>query len=252
MSYRKILAFNNFAGVCFIKITKNNEWKDSKIFRIYGFLKTFLVICGLSAFIFSKEFKAKMFNKEAVELNQYSKFSRIILQVAVQCFYLCGIVITFIQYFRRKQVMLFLKAITEFDLSKSSKIKLVKSCITSLIINIGITAITVLIRNLKILKNDYLPSYILWFLSTQLYLILTAIFAFFCNFQEFIIIALKEVEENIHDSFCDLKSFENSLINLIKIENFLEVFERNFAFQLTIVAVNYVFSIVTFVSFIIF
>lgn len=244
MNYHKLLAFNNLAGVCYIKITKNNEWKESKFFIYYGVVKNFCVILALVSFVTSTEFKVKMFQKEAVELNQYSKFSKIILRVAVHCFYMCALTLIFTQYFRRKQILLFFKAINDFKLENASKIKLVKACSFTIIFNVGIFAISIFIRNLRILKNDYLPSYILWFLSSQLYLTTVTIFTFFCNFQQFIVIALKEVKANLHDS----KKFEESLTNLIKIEKFLEAFEKNFGFQLTLVSVNNVFSIVTFVS----
>lgn len=249
MSYHKLLTFNNFAGVCYIKITKNNEWIESRFFKYYGFVKTFFIILALISFITSKEFKDKMFRKEAVELNQYSKFSKIILNVAVQCFYMCGLILIFTQYFRRTNIMIFLKQICDFELTNSSKIKLAKACSYSIFINVGIFAISVLVRNLRILKNDYLPTYILWFLSSQLYLIIVTVFTLFCHFQLFILTALREIKENLQDSVLNSRKFEKSLQNLIKIENFFEKFEENFGFQLTLVSVNYVFSIVTFVSF---
>ena len=130
-----------------------------------------------------------------------------------------------------------------------SKIKLIKSCSITTAFNVAILVISVFIRNSRILKNDYLPSYILWFLSSQLYLISVAVFTFFCNFQQFIVIALEEVNENLQDSVWNKEKFEKSLMNLIKIENFLRAFERNFGFQLTLISINYVFSLVTFVSF---
>ncbi|KAL7027069.1 hypothetical protein ACKWTF_005289 [Chironomus riparius] len=124
--------------------------------------------------------------------------------------------------------------------------KLNKACSFSTFVNVGIFAISIVIRNLRILRNDYSPTYILWFLSSQLYLTVVTIFTFFCNFQQFIVIALREVKTSLQESECSTKKFEKSLTNLIKIENFLEAFEKNFGFQLTLVAVNYVFSIVTF------
>lgn len=248
MYYRKLLAFNNFAGVCYIKVTKNNDWIESKLFKYYGILKTFFIVLAFIAFIASKEFKDKMFDKEAVELTQYSNFSKIILHVAVQCFYMCGVILIFIHYFRRKQILIFCKAINDFELRNDSKVKLIKSCSFSIILNLGIFALSVLFRNLRILKNDYLPTYILWFLSCQLYLTIVTVFTFICNFQQFLVAALKEVKENLQQSESNVEMFKKSTSNLIKIENFLKVFEKNFGFQLTLVAVNYVFSIVTFVS----
>lgn len=251
MNYRWLLAFNNFCGVCFIKITNQNEWRESKIFIIIGFLKTILLFILILLFASSEDFKNNLFKEESVLLKEYSEFSKRILNIAAQCLFFCALTISIVQYLRRRKILKFFKAFVEYNLRDESKIKLLKACKSRMIVNLGMNFISIFIRNFRILKNDYPPTYILWFLSTELYLVITSIFIFFCNFQQFIIIALNDIRIELDEYMWNNDKILKLFTKLMKIENFLMAFEENFGLQLTLISTNFVFSIVTYVSFLI-
>jgi len=247
MNYRWLLAFYNFCGVCFIKVTNNNQWKESKIFIIFGFLKIILLFILITLFLLSDEFLKKFFNQEVVQLTKYSEFSKNLLNLGAECFFLCCFIIFGVQFIRRKKIMKFFKAIDAYELKNDSKLKLFKAYKSTMIVNSGMNLIAIFIRNVKILRNDYLPAYIIWFLTIQLYFVIASVFIFFCNFQQFIIVALRNIKDELEIFLWNNKKFDELMTNLIKIDNFMETFENIFGLQLTIISINFVFSTVIYV-----
>ena len=152
------------------------------------------------------------------------------------------------QFFKSKRTQKLLQNVKDYNLKEESRVKFQNACRLRTIFNICILTISTFIRNLKMLRNDYLPAYALWILSGQLFFITNFLLVFFWNFQQFILIALREVKDNLQDSVWNKDKVERCLTNLLKVEIFLEYFEQHFAFQLTLISSNYIFSNITFVS----
>lgn len=243
-----LLAFNNIIGICYIKVSKNGKLKESKFYKKLGIFKIIVILGFMMMFNIYRDSRKQFLKKETILLTKYSEFSKIILGVAVGSFYIGGLILIFAQLFRRNRTLKLLQEVKDFKLNEETKLEFQKACSSRTIFNVLILSISTLIRNLKMLKNDYLPTYAMWMFSAQLFFITTFVLVFFWNFQQFILIALKEVKKNLQESLWNKDKFDESLTNLIKIENLLEYFEHNFGFQLTLISVNNIFSNINFVS----
>lgn len=115
-------------------------------------------------------------------------------------------------------------------------------------LNFGVILGTVLIRDIILFNTSKLLTYLIYYETLQAHLAVLAIINLFCNFQQFIVIALKELKSELENSFLSEKLLKNILENLLRIENFIEAFEKTFGFQMTLVTINGIFLLVTFVS----
>jgi len=249
MNYRWLLILNNLSGISYVQIFSRNKWKESVFLRIYAFVKLLIIIlCRMLILVDGEKIK-KFLRTEKRGLKSYSSFSRNILLLSFNFFRICGCIIIIIQYIRRWKVLRFLKAIESFKLSEESRTKLRNKCIVNTLFNVGVFLVGVLIRNFVLFDTKYLFSYVIYYEILQGHLVILTIINLFCNFQQFIVIALKEVINDIQNNFFSEKRLEKSLESLMKIEHFLQAFEKTFGTQLTLVTVNCVFLFVTFVSF---
>ena len=247
MNYRWLMFINNFCAFCFIKTSKNSELKESKCLKIYGFFKLFIVIIITSSLsVYS--FRKKIYISQARKLKQYSDFSRIIFEIANKYFHVCAYLLLFLQFIRHKRILKFLRQISKYELEAISRQKLKKVCIINSIYYFGILATIIITRNMRILKTKNYYAFIVWFATFQSHLIGLAMLNFVCNFQQFIVIALTEIEQHLINLILKKRTLENILMKFMKIENFLGAFETTFGLQLTLITVNCVFSNVAYVS----
>lgn len=247
MNYRWLTFINNFCGFYFIKTSKNFHFKESKFLKIYGILKFFIVILITTSLSFYS-FRKKIYISQARKLKQYSNFSRIIFDVTNKYFHICAYLLLFLQFLRHKQILKILKQISNYELESASKQKLKKVCIVNSIYYFGILSTVIIIRNMRILKTENYYAFIVWFATFQSHLIGLAMLNFLCNFQQFIVIAMTKIESNLRNQIWEESTLEKIFNSFMKIENFLAAFETTFGLQLTLITVNSVFSIVTYVS----
>ena len=247
MNYRWLLFINNFCGFCFIKTSKNLELKESKCLKIYGIFKFIIVILITTSLSFYSVRK-RIYISEARKLKHYSDFSRIIFEISNKYFHICAYLILLLQFVRRRRILKIFKQISKYELKAASKKKLKKICISNSIYYFGIISTVIIFRNMKVIKTEKFYSYIVWFATFQSHLIGLSTLNFLCNFQQFIVIALTEIEKNLENIIFDEWKLENNLTNYLKIENFLGAFEATFGLQVTFITVNCIFSIVTYVS----
>lgn len=249
MIHRWLLLLCNFSGMTFIKLSNKNEWKESKVFKFFGITKIISTISLYLSFTFIKDLRSKIFVKDVVEQKPYSDFSKKILNTSIVYFHICGLTLLIIQYVRRKKITNFFKLIQNYKLKKESIIKYQRACILNTLFNIGLLITAQFVKNFRLLRKDCFLAYFISFLTMQTQLIVLSLFNFVCNFKQFIVIALREERESLNRIVWNNKNLDIHLTNLMKIENCLEAFEENFGLQLTLITVNYMFSIVTFVSF---
>lgn len=114
--------------------------------------------------------------------------------------------------------------------------------------NVGVFMTGVLIRQFILYDITYFPSYMVCFGIIQSNLVIHATFNLICNFQHFVVLALREVKERLQNLPWNNENLETSLEDFGKIEKIIETFESIFGLQMTLISVNIVFSVVTFVS----
>lgn len=249
MNYHWLIILNNIAGITCIKFPNRNRWKESKFLKNYSLTKIIIIILILPIITFSTEVRKVILKPDVLNLKYFSPLTRIVLITSVQYFNVCGVIILIIHYARRKQVIKFIKIIDEFNLQDESRKKLQKLQILNTILSFGLFTLGNLLRLFRLMKSDQFISYLIWLILFQPHLAILSILSFFANFQQFIIIALKEVHENLEKFVINKKNLEKHLTNLIKIENFLANFEKIFGPQLTLITVNCIFSITGNVSY---
>lgn len=241
--------YNIVCGLYYSKFNKSKkEWSELKFLKLIMYSRVISIIIFYTFFGISADFRNKFFKPDVLDLIHYSTFSKVILRYSINFLNFCGFLLIIIQYVRRKEITKFVKAIESFTLSDQSQVELRKKCIFDVTLNTVIVAGSIVFRNLRIFRNDYLPVIIVWIVSCQTYFIILSLLNFFSNFNQFIVIALRDTQKNLRDVVWNVKKLEESLINLVKIENFVEEFEKNFGLQLTTVTVNYTILIITFVS----
>lgn len=106
----------------------------------------------------------------------------------------------------------------------------------------------VLIREAIFYDVTYFPSFLVCFGIIQSNLVIYVTFNFICNFQHFVVLALREVKENLQSFPWNYQNLKICLKKFDKLEKIIEKFENIFGLQLTLISVNVVFSVVTFVS----
>ena len=249
MNYHWLIILNNIAGFTCIKFPNRNRWKESKILKYYSLIKIIFLIIILFIFAYSIDIRKNILKPDAFHLKYFSNLTKIVLLITVQYFNVCGILILIIHYKRRKQIIKFLKIIDEFKLKDVSKKKLQKLQILNTILNFILFTTGNLLRLFRLMKNDRFLSYVIWLILFQPHLTIILVLSFFANFQQFIIISLIEVNENLENFVMKKENLKKSLTNLVKIENFLEAFENIFGLQLTLITVNCIFSITGNVSY---
>jgi hypothetical protein len=243
MNYHWLIILNNIAGVTYIQFPNKKRWKESKFFKFYTVIKIIFLILILPVFAVSQDLMKIILKPDVFELKFFSSLTKKVLFLSVHYFNICGLVILIIHYRRRKQITRFFKTIDEFELKVESRTKLQKMQIINTFLNFGLFSTVNLLRLFRLMRTDRLLSYLIWLILFQPHLTILSVLSFFPNFQEFIITALKEVNEHLEDYVMQKKILEKSLTKLIKIENFLAAFEKLFGHQLTLITVNCIFSI---------
>ena len=243
-----LMILNNFSGVTFIKISPENRWKESKFLKFYAIFKFFYLIILFLSFHFINGLTAKVFKSNNNLLKNYSTFSKSVLRISVNYFYIYSFVMIVVQYYRRREVMSFLKAIESFEMTRNSRKSLKIRYIMNTAFNVGVFMSGVLIRETILYDITYFPTYIICFGIIQSNLIIYVTFNFICNFQHLIALALREVRENLQKYILNYENLEICLKSFDKIEKLIKNFENIFGLQLTLISVNVVFSVVTFVS----
>jgi len=243
MNYHWLIILNNIAGVTYIKFPNKNQWKESKFLKFYAIIKIISLILIFPVLAFSQYLRKIILKPDVFELKFFSSLTKKVLFLSVHYFNICGLVILIIHYRHRKQITNFFKIIDEFELKVESRSKLQKIQILNTVFNFGLFLTVNLLRLFRLMKSDQLVSYLIWLILFQPHLTILSVLSFFPNFQQFIIIALKEVNENVEKFVMKKNILEKSLTKLGKIENFLEAFEKLFGLQLTLITVNCIYSI---------
>jgi hypothetical protein len=206
------------------------------------------MILNLILLTISAEIYEKLFSHNFTTLEDYSKFSKFVLLSAVKCFDCCAIVLITAQLIRRKSIQKFLSAINQFEIYENSKNQLKKNYFINLVAIVIFPTIVTLIRNSLIYRTDNIFAYIGWFASFKLNFAIAASFNFYNNFQQFVLVILKEIQVDFQDFEFSNDKLEKTIHKLLKIEYFLEIYEKIFGFQQTVANVTCVFAFVTFVS----
>ena len=248
MNYSWLLVVNNVCSFTFIDFQMKKKYKESKFLIIYGISSIFLTILNSLLVSLSSEVYKSLFNFNTASLEEYSNFSKFVLLLAVRCFDVCGIVLLIAQLIRRRLTINFMTAINQFKMLESSTNQLkIKCCINFIFIVIFPTFIMIL-RDLFIYRFDNIFAFIGWFAAFKVNFIISASFNFYNNFQQFVLTILQEIQIDLQDFEFSNDKLEKSIIKFVKIENFLEHYEKVFGFQQTVANVTCVFAFVTFVS----
>jgi hypothetical protein len=248
MNHRWLLILNNLSGISYVQIFTKQKWKESKLLRIYAFIKLLVVVLCFFLIYLNSDKIRNIVRAEDNVIKNYSKFSKYILFISINFYHISGFSVLIFQYIRRHETTKFLKIIDSFELTKESNIKLKKKCIINTLFNVGGFLVGVMICNVLLFDSHYALSYVLYYEVLITHIAILAIINFFCNFQQLILTNLKEVKEDLNNYFWSESFLNKSLEKLEKIEKCFEIFEKTFGFQLTLVTVNCVFSFVTFVS----
>lgn len=248
MNYTWLLILNNFSGFSYFNISNKYPLKDSKILKIYGLLCTLTVAFHIYNLVLLKEGNLKIYNPNTGTTHEYSSFSRFILYLSIRYFDLCGLLVQIFQYSRRKSINKFFKVLEQFQLKESSRKILRRKCLINSLTIVGYCIVVMFIRNNFIFRRDSLIAFNAWIAEFYIHMILFTSFNFYCNFQQFLELALKDLKDDLQEFKFSEMNLEIVYIKFLKIETFLEHFERNFGFQFTMIVVNFVFSFITFVS----
>ena len=243
MDYSWLLILNNFSSFTFIDFHSKNKY-----LTIYGILSIFLTTLNLLLVSLSAEIFQSVVNFKTSSLENYSIFSKFVLLLSVRCFDLCGIVLLIAQLTRRRLIGNFLTAINQFKMLESTQNQLKIKCCINFIFIVVFPTLIMIVRSLLIYRFDNIFAYIGWFAAFKVNFIISASFNFYNNFQQFLLIVLSEIQSDLQDFEFSNDKLEKSIIKFVKIENFLQYYEKVFGFQQTVANVTCVFAFVTFVS----
>lgn len=248
MNFTWLHILNNFCSFTYIDLLHRELWKESKIFRIYGLLSLFFVTFNFFAVNFTKAGLKMILNPTSGNLDNYSNFSKFILFTGIKGISVCGLTVLIFQYYRRKSITKFLGAIAKFELSVYSKNLLEKKCILNTIIFFGYGMLVIFTRNFLIFRRDNVIAYITWISEFFVHIIIFTSFNFYCNFKQFLVIALKEVHEDLQDFEYSSKKLKKAINKFINVNYLLEIFENIFDIQFTTIIFIIVYLFVAFVS----
>lgn len=241
-----LVVFFNFSGITFVEIPRITSWKESKILKRFFFVKLPCVILFFLAIWLNTNFKKYIFNYDLID--GYSGFTVEVMELSDRFFHVGGFIMLVIQYRRRRKVIKFLAAFKSYKLKESSKSQFKKRFVALTFVNLIFLVVQGVLIHWVVVKRNFLFESFSTFIVTQTNVIYYAFIMLFLYIQSFIVIALKEVREDVNYSW-SRTSLENSFLKLEKIENMLDALMEIFGHQLTIVTTIYLLLVVVLVSY---
>lgn len=245
MIYQWLVIFSNISGITFVKVPKIIEWKESNFLKAVFLVKLFCMSLFFFALWLSTNFEKYVFDFDVID--GYSGFSIEILEISFKCYHIGGLVLLTSQYRCRKQVRKFLASFEGYELKESSKVQFKKRIVCMIIVKLIFLVVNGVLLYWIILRRDDLFHIVSFYIIMQTHFTYYGLVMLFLYVQSFIVVALKEVKENINYLW-RRAGHVKSVLNQEKIEILLEVFIHTFGYQLTLITTINLLLLVTLVS----
>lgn len=242
-----LIFLNNFSGLTYIKMFSSKLFESSSWLIYYGIIKV-LAIMTVAVLLLNNKHRKKFYRPEMYKIQHFSQFTKEVFDAAVRFFHTCAFCLLILQLIYRKRTNRFLRNLVAFHLTKDSRNKLLRACVTNSLFNFGFLMTITAVKNMVILKTEHVLSFVIWFTTFQSHLITIASLNFFRIFHQFTIIALREVRIDFESREIYKNKFQNGIKKFYAIEWIFGKFSINFDLQLTLVMVYLVITNVAYVS----
>lgn len=239
---RFVLGFHNFCGTLNIKY-EDESYCISRLVIIWNLVQVTMIVL-VNAFIASdkitseKEFLATVVRAELIALDNFSIFSKMLIDCSTFTIQVLSISLCSIQLWKRGEIRKILNMSNEFILDEESQKKLQKVSTRNVIFSLFYFAVILTLQFIMAMKPSVF-SIVVCFIFMNPYLVTTSFLSFMKNYEVFFVLLLKQFRRDLkillRKSHFDDDHYQSLLRKYQKIYALNKEYKKTFGAQMTLV-----------------